>query len=203
MAGSKLAGEKRNARYNALLIAVLLLVVGFAGFLAYIRHSNDSRDRPSAATAGASADQPKYDFYQDVQPPLLGPTPTDTATATTAVATTATTPSAGAKAAPALPPITLISPNTTTAPASAPAPADTIETGFMVQAGAFNRHADAERRSAELLLLGFKTRIEPVQVGNSQVHRVRIGPFASRADAATVQSRLSAEQIPSYVLTIK
>ena len=78
-----------------------------------------------------------------------------------------------------------------------------LKPGFMVQAGAFNRHADAERRSAELLLLGFKARIEPGQVGNSQIHRVRIGPFARRADAAAVQSRLSAEQIPSYVLTLK
>ena len=130
MAGKKPTGEKRNARFNALLIAVLLLVVGFAGFLAYIRNSNDGRglrggpDHASAAAPTAADGQPKYDFYQDIQPT------TDTATAAAAAATQPSSDTATAPAAPELPPITLISPNTTAAaPANAPAPPNAIETG--------------------------------------------------------------------------
>ena len=48
-----------------------------------------------------------------------------------------------------------------------------------MQAGAFSRHADADRRRGEILLLGYDARIETVKSADGQTrYRVSVGPFA-------------------------
>ena len=51
--------------------------------------------------------------------------------------------------------------------------------GLAMQAGAFSRHADADRRRGEILLLGYDARIETVKSADGQTrYRVSVGPFA-------------------------
>lgn len=48
---------------------------------------------------------------------------------------------------------------------------------FMLQAGSFRQKNDAERRKANLALLGIVANIQVVTVNGDTWHRVRIGPF--------------------------
>ncbi|KXX66275.1 SPOR domain-containing protein [Marichromatium gracile] len=63
--------------------------------------------------------------------------------------------------------------------------------GYVVQAGSFKRNADAETLRAELGLLGLSSRIERVTLDSGAVyHRVRLGPYANKADAERVRAQL-------------
>jgi len=47
---------------------------------------------------------------------------------------------------------------------------------YVLQAGSFAQLADADRRRAELALLGIESRIQHVSIDERSFHRVRIGP---------------------------
>ncbi len=49
---------------------------------------------------------------------------------------------------------------------------------YEIQAGAFSRVEDADRRRAELALLGLESRIQRVSIDDATIHRVRIGPIS-------------------------
>lgn len=70
-------------------------------------------------------------------------------------------------------------------------------TQFLVQVGAFSDLAKAQARQSELAARGFKAFIET----NGGVSRVRLGPFAARADAEAVITRLRAASLDGVVTT--
>ena len=47
---------------------------------------------------------------------------------------------------------------------------------YVLQAGSFSEYSDADRRRAELGLLGIESRIQRVTIDDRTFHRVRIGP---------------------------
>jgi len=47
---------------------------------------------------------------------------------------------------------------------------------YVLQAGSFSTPADADRRRAELALLGIESRVQRVSIDDRSYHRVRIGP---------------------------
>ena len=51
---------------------------------------------------------------------------------------------------------------------------------YLLQAGSFRQHDDAERRRAQLLLLGLEPVIEEISSSNGIWFRVYLGPFESR-----------------------
>ncbi len=51
---------------------------------------------------------------------------------------------------------------------------------YLLQAGSFRQHDDAERRRAQLLLLGLEPVIEEISGSNGIWFRVYLGPFESR-----------------------
>ncbi|MDQ1362919.1 MAG: hypothetical protein QG652_779 [Pseudomonadota bacterium] len=53
----------------------------------------------------------------------------------------------------------------------------TGSTQYLLQAGSFRNHADADNLKASLALLGVTSSIQSVTVNNESWHRVRIGPF--------------------------
>ena len=73
--------------------------------------------------------------------------------------------------------------------------------GFLLQAGAFGTHEDADRLKARLALLGLVAKIQPVQVEERVLHRVRLGPYQERARAEQVQARLGANSIEAMVVS--
>lgn len=72
----------------------------------------------------------------------------------------------------------------TTAPALAPG-------RYWIQAGSFRRYQDADRRKAELALLGLGSGIQAVTIEGQTWHRVRIGPLPDAAQAEATRRRLA------------
>jgi cell division protein FtsN len=85
-----------------------------------------------------------------------------------------------------------------TAPASAPpAPGR-----FILQAGSFKRYDDADRRKAELALLGLEAEIQKVTIGGDVFHRVRVGPVADSGQAQAMRERLRRADIDALVMRL-
>lgn len=87
----------------------------------------------------------------------------------------------GEGSAPAPPPVTVA---TARPPASG---------GFRVQVVSVTSRADADALARRLTGQGFPARVEPGKSGAGAVYRVRVGPFATREQAAEAASRLAAE----------
>ena len=76
------------------------------------------------------------------------------------------------------------SPGAAAAPALAPG-------RYWIQAGSFRRFEDADRRKAELALLGLASSIQAVAIEGQDWHRVRIGPLPGPAEAESTRRRLA------------
>ena len=78
-------------------------------------------------------------------------------------------------------------------PAAESAPADT--TRYLLQAGAFERAADAENLKARIALAGEAARVETAEVDGKTLHRVRMGPYAGEKAAAAAKRALADQGI--------
>jgi len=125
-----------------------------------------------AAETAARAAQP-VEVPEPQKPAAAAATPAaKPAAATPAAATPAGVPPVASAAAPSTPKPE--APKQEAPKQEAPKPA-----GLAMQAGAFSRHADADRRRGEILLLGYDARIETVKSADGQTrYRVSVGPFA-------------------------
>lgn len=75
---------------------------------------------------------------------------------------------------------------------------------YMVQAGSFRSHDDADRLKARLALIGVQAEIQSVEVdGGETWHRVRVGPFADRDRVDSVRDRLQNEDVDSILLRLR
>ena len=75
-------------------------------------------------------------------------------------------------------------------------PQAVVEPGvYVLQAGSFSTHADADRRRAELALQGIESHIQRVQVNERNYHRVYIGPTDDLDELNLLRSRLRAAKI--------
>jgi DedD protein len=91
----------------------------------------------------------------------------------------------------------LLDGNTTaTAPASAPAARMVVQVGAYADA---TKLADARQK---LEALGLKTYTQVVEVDGAKRTRVRVGPFASRADADKAAARIKSAGLPVAILTL-
>lgn len=71
-----------------------------------------------------------------------------------------------------------------------------VEPGlYVLQAGSFTLHTDADRRRAELALHGIESQIQRVTIDDKTYHRVRIGPTGDLDELNMLRSRLRAAQI--------
>lgn len=66
-----------------------------------------------------------------------------------------------------------------------------VEPGlYVLQAGSFSTHADADRRRAELALHGIESNIQRVKVNDRNYHRVYVGPTDDLDELNLLRSRL-------------
>lgn len=71
-----------------------------------------------------------------------------------------------------------------------------VEPGlYVLQAGSFSTHDDADRRRAELALHGIESTIQRVTIDDKAYHRVRIGPTDDLDELNMLRSRLRTAQI--------
>lgn len=88
-----------------------------------------------------------------------------------------------------------------TAPGQA-TPAEPEESLFL-QVGSFRAAQEADRRRAQIILLGLEAKVESVQANGDTWYRVQAGPFTSRDKLSKARNQLSAEGIESLLLKQK
>ena len=66
---------------------------------------------------------------------------------------------------------------------------------YLLQAGSFSTHHDADRRRAELALHGIESRVQRASVNNRDYYRVYIGPIEDLDELNLTRSRLRAAKI--------
>lgn len=66
---------------------------------------------------------------------------------------------------------------------------------YVLQAGSFSTHDDADRRRAELALQGIESHIQRVKINARDYHRVYIGPTDDLDELNLLRSRLRAAEI--------
>ncbi len=89
--------------------------------------------------------------------------------------------------------------------AAAPAVAKVTRPGvYVLQAGSFRRQADAERRKAELALLGIYSTVQAVTLDNGETwYRVRIGPFAQLDELNEARALLQENGVDTLLVRLK
>lgn len=73
------------------------------------------------------------------------------------------------------------------------------ETAYLLQAGSFTSQADAEKLKARLAEIRVKAKLEMIKLDNTTWFRVKVGPYATLADADKVRQYLRSNKIDSVV----
>jgi len=71
---------------------------------------------------------------------------------------------------------------------------------YVIQAGSFKAAHDADRLKAKLALLGIASNVEQTKIGDTQWHRVKIGPYAQIGSVELAKKRLKDNGINAIVL---
>ena len=90
-----------------------------------------------------------------------------------------------------------VDPAEVTAPREGASPTGEV---YLLQAGSFRQREDADRRRAELLLLGLQPDIEETSGDNGRWFRVYLGPFDSRSAMSRARSLTAGQDIDTLVL---
>ena len=98
-----------------------------------------------------------------------------------------------------LPNFEVITPDDEPVTAADTVPKAIVEPGvYVLQAGSFSTHNDADRRRAELALQGIESHIQRVKVNDRNYHRVYIGPTDDLDELNMLRSRLRAAKIDVF-----
>jgi cell division protein FtsN len=98
-----------------------------------------------------------------------------------------------------LPNFEVVTPEQEPVTAADTTPKAIVEPGvYVLQAGSFSTHNDADRRRAELALHGIESHIQRVKVNDRNYHRVYIGPTDNLDELNMLRSRLRAAQIDVF-----
>jgi len=92
------------------------------------------------------------------------------------------------------------------APAMAPASATAAAADafvYFVQAGAYTRSDDAEQQKARLAMGGWTAKVSEREQAGRTVWRVRIGPYATRAEADAQQQKLVDQGIEAQIVRVE
>jgi cell division protein FtsN len=75
---------------------------------------------------------------------------------------------------------------------------------YVLQAGSFRSYAQADKRKADLALIGIEATIQKVTIDGSKTwHRVRIGPSADLPKLYQIRQRLHESHIESQLFKVK
>jgi len=73
---------------------------------------------------------------------------------------------------------------------------------YILQAGSFTSLADADRRRAELGLLGIESRVQRVTIDDRTYHRVRIGPVEDLDKLNLIRAQLRQANIDALRIRV-
>jgi cell division protein FtsN len=73
---------------------------------------------------------------------------------------------------------------------------------FVIQAGSFPGHAEADAVRARLALLGIESTLQTITVDGRTFHRVRIGPIEDPVRLNNIRTRLRANKVEHLVVQV-
>ncbi len=89
-------------------------------------------------------------------------------------------------------------------PPNAESAASAVVERYYLQAGAFQKAADADNLKAKFALMGLETSVQEVNLPDKGVmHRVRVGPFGKLEEMNRVRTQLSQNGIQATVVKVK
>ena len=75
---------------------------------------------------------------------------------------------------------------------------------YLLQAGSFRTHEQADRLKAQLALLGLETGIQSVSINERETwHRVRVGPFRDLDELHKVRVRLKSHNVDAILIRVR
>lgn len=212
-------GSGATPAWAWLLIGLFIGALGYFGYQQYRAMSSPQPDTlplPGAkmkdSEPGRSSEPPAsgmddgvldtdYSFYDvlPTQETVDVPEPEDTATAAEQSAKNpadgTVTPVAGAPAGNSTEP-------SATQPAADKTPA-VDASRYLLQAGSFERSADADDLKARIALSGEPAHVETAEVNGKTMYRVRLGPYADASAANTAKANLAGQGINAVRIKIK
>lgn len=83
-------------------------------------------------------------------------------------------------------------------------PAAVREPGtYILQAGSFRQHDDADRMQATLALQGIESRIQVVKIDDVSYHRVRVGPIADLGRLEQLREQLRTIEVEHMIIRLE
>ncbi len=90
-----------------------------------------------------------------------------------------------------------------TVPATATANAAPKGGQYLLQAGAFRNGAQADDLKARIAMMGLVGRVEIVQTPAGEMHRVRLGPYATASELEAAKQKLGGGGLPAVAIRVK
>lgn len=160
-----------------------------------------TRDAPSEPMPAAETPAP-VPASTPASPPVSPPTPTAPAVSDKPAAPASTAPASTGKAAAAPAKTPAAEPVASSTAAAKAASATDGAARFVVQVGAFADPASAREVRLKMEKLGLKTYTQVAETAAGKRIRVRLGPFATRAEADKAQAKAKDAGIAAVVLTL-
>lgn len=86
-------------------------------------------------------------------------------------------------------------------PAEHPGGADPFD--YIIQAGAYRSSSDADAQKAKLALMGLEAKVSERDQAGRTIFRVRLGPFADKAAAERIRTRLEGSGIENTLVRVQ
>ena len=74
---------------------------------------------------------------------------------------------------------------------------------YLLQAGAFRNDKQADDLKARIAMLGLVGRVEVVQTPSGEMHRVRLGPYATASELEQAKQKLAGGGLPAVAIRVK
>lgn len=197
---------RRRVRLHGLIVMVLVLVALVGSLMAYF--GGDDEETPPLVSLPAPSEpqqtqevrsiplpekpKPKYEFYTELPKRQIEISKDEL--------------DQGISKAPPPKPTPATSPPPAQPKARSEEPAVSRDTSrktgrYVIQAGSFRSHAQADRLKATLALLGINAHIE-IGTGRNDArwHRIRIGPLNDPQEVQAIRRRLQENNIPSIAI---
>jgi cell division protein FtsN len=96
-----------------------------------------------------------------------------------------------------------VSPESTATKSATEAAKPAEEARYLLQAGAFERNADADDLKARIAMAGETARVESAEVNGKTIYRVRLGPYPNARAAEAAKANLAGIGIAAASIKVK
>ena len=189
--------EQQKLLWTILSVGILVLIILGAGMFFFLPSDSTGLAQNGKTTEWSKAASPAPEQKAPdvkktpVQPAAPTPAPKPTPAPTTKPAAPTTKPAASTAQQTTKPAQTQAAKLAQTQQAK-PAAATTAKGSYWVQVGSYATTDAAEKTKKDLAAKGYTSSIQSITANGKTYHRVKIGPYASRADVDTLLPKIKA-----------